>query len=258
MEKKILVLENEKEIARLYAKCLKAEGYDPELAFDGLEGLEKLKDIKPDLILLDLAMPKMSGLEFYEHICSSHEKCKYPVLVLTGRADLETVFKDFPVDGFIIKPFGGTRLLKEVNIIINNHYSKNTDDGIKKIIIVDDERESAENIRCVLSRAGYKAEIAASGTAGIEKIMVDPPDLAMVNLGLTDLAGDLVIMRMQQMVKTRGTSALLYVKKNFKHDKIILEQFARKRGVKLMLEYGESAELLNAAVEVFQGPEEEN
>lgn len=255
MEKKILILEDEREIAQLYAKCLKENGYDPEIAFDGLEGLEKLKDIKPDLILLDLDMPRMNGLEFYQHICGSQERPPYPVLVVTGRTELEALFKDFHVDGYIIKPFDGMRLLSEVRIIINKQYSKNTDGSVKKVIIVDDEKGSSERIVSVFSDAGYKTDMAASGTSGIEKIMADPPDLAMINLSLADLSGDLVILRMQQIVKTRKTSAVLYVKKNFEHDRTILENFASKRGVKLMLEYREPAELLDAATEVFQGSE---
>ena len=253
MENKILILEDENEIARLYAKCLKDKGYDPQLAFDGLEGIEKLKDFKPDLILLDLTMPKMNGMEFYKHICGTHDRPKYPVLVLTGRGELEVLFKDFYVDGFIIKPFDGTRLLKEVGIILDKQYTKNNDRSAKRVIIVDDEQEYAEKIRSVFSTAGYKTDIAKSGTSGIEEIMANPPDLAMINLSLEDLSGDLVILRLQQIVKTRRTNALLYVRKNFKHDKVILENFATKRGVKLMFEYRESSELLNAANEILQG-----
>lgn len=258
MDNKILILENEKEMARLYAKCLKARGYDAELAFDGVEGLEKLKDMQPDLILLDLTMPRMSGLEFYQHICGLHDRPKYPVLVLTGRADLETLFKDCQVDGFIIKPFDAGRLVKEVNVIIDKHYSHNTDGAVKRVMVVDNEPDSAQKVREVFVNAGYKVDVSANGTVGIEMIMADPPDLAVISLSLTDLAGDLVILRMQQMVKTRKTNALLYVKRNFKHDKTILEHFARKTGVKVMLEYSRPAELLDAAKEVLGGIEAEN
>ena len=126
MEKKILIIEDEKEIAQLYAKRLKDKGYELALAHDGLEGLNKLKEFTPDLILLDLNMPNMGGLEFYQHICDPQGKPKYPVLVLTGRADLELLFLEFHVDGFIIKPFEGSRLLNEVEIILNKQYWKKT------------------------------------------------------------------------------------------------------------------------------------
>src|SRR5580698_5227275 len=121
MKNKILILEDEKDVARIYAKRLADKGYDPELAYNGLEGLKKLKEIKPDLILLDLNMPQMGGLEFYRHICDPQAKPKYPVLVLTGRADLESLFKNFHIDGFITKPFEAARLIHEIKIILNKH-----------------------------------------------------------------------------------------------------------------------------------------
>ena len=111
MAQKILILEDEKEVGQLYVKSLKDHGYDPLLVLDGLEGIQGLKEVKPDLILLDLGMPKMNGIEFYQYICDSKGKPEYPVLVLTGRTDLQTLFKDFNVDGFIIKPFSREQLL---------------------------------------------------------------------------------------------------------------------------------------------------
>src|SRR5271154_4097171 len=117
MDKKILILEDEKDVGQIYVKYLKSHGYDPVLASDGLEGIKQLKLMTPDLILLDLGMPKMNGIEFYQYICDSQKKPRYPVLVLTGRTDLETLFSDFHVEGFIIKPFIQVQLLNEIEII---------------------------------------------------------------------------------------------------------------------------------------------
>ncbi|MEI7999378.1 MAG: response regulator [Candidatus Omnitrophota bacterium] len=124
MQKKILILEDEKELASLYAKFLKANGYDPVLAFDGIEGLERLKEMTPDLILLDLSMPNMGGVGFYQQLCGAEGKPRFPILVLTGRMDLERVFKDLLIDGLLLKPFEKSHLLKEVETIINKHCGK--------------------------------------------------------------------------------------------------------------------------------------
>jgi DNA-binding response OmpR family regulator len=259
MKKKILILEDEKEIARLYAKRLEDKGHDPRLAFDGLEGLEILKNFKPDLILLDVNMPKMGGLEFYQHICDPQGKPKYPVLVLTGRADLEKLFKDFHVEGVLIKPFAQSRLSQEVDIILDKSYWEKTDGSAKKVIIVDDDQVAVKNILAVFAKAGFNTDSADSGVSGIEKIMAAPPDLALVKLGLTDIAGDLVILRLQQIARTRMTSTILYVPKDkeFELDIFVMEQIAHKRGVTQLLEYGDPVELLNAAIGVFKKLEQE-
>ena len=119
MNKKILILEDNKDLAQMYAKLLKSNGYDPTVAFDGIEGLEKLQEMEPDLIIMDVSMPRMSGVGFYQQICGLDGKPKYPILVATGRTDLETTFKNLPVDGLILKPFERADLLKEIGLILN-------------------------------------------------------------------------------------------------------------------------------------------
>jgi len=257
MINKILILEDEKDVARLYAKRLKDNGYDPEFAFDGLEGLEKLKTFKPQLILLDVNMPKMGGLEFYQHICDSRGAPQYPVLVLTARADLESLFRDFHVEGILIKPFSGSQLLKEVEIILDKNYREKFDGSAKRVVIVDDEPQVARNILNVFSKAGFKTEIAAKGVIGLETMMADPPDLAMVKLGLADLSGDLVILRLQQIARTRKIRTILYVQKDFELDKNVMDKIADKSGITQMVEYDQPADLLNAAVGVFKKLEQE-
>jgi DNA-binding response OmpR family regulator len=124
MEKKILILEDEKDIAQIYVKRLKAKGYDLELASDGLEGLEKLKNFKPDLILLDLSMPKLGGLGFYQKICNGQDRPQYSVLVLTGRNNMEELLIQMNVDGFIAKPFGIDELLCQVDAILEKRSNR--------------------------------------------------------------------------------------------------------------------------------------
>lgn len=116
-KKTVLVIDDEVDLVDLVGFQLKARGYNVVVAHDGLEGLEKLKEIKPDLIILDMNMPRMGGLEFYGKIATEHGRSKYPVLVLTARANLEKIFKDIAVDGFMPKPFEIDELIKEVDRI---------------------------------------------------------------------------------------------------------------------------------------------
>ena len=116
-KKTILLIDDEVDLVDMVKFQLIAKGYNVVAAHDGLEGLEKLKNIKPDLIILDINMPKMGGLEFYGRIATEHGRSKYPVLVLTARANLEKTFKDINVDGFMPKPFEIDQLIKEVGRI---------------------------------------------------------------------------------------------------------------------------------------------
>ena len=84
---KILIVEDEGIIIDLLQKKLEKEGYDVEMARDGEEGLKKIKEIWPELILLDLEMPKMSGLRVLEEINKSPALKRIPVIVMSEAGD---------------------------------------------------------------------------------------------------------------------------------------------------------------------------
>ncbi len=251
MEKTILILEDEREVANLYSKFLTTHGYKVVVAHDGNEGLDCLKKIKPDIILLDLSMPNMDGIEFYKYIKGLNGLPRYPVLVLTARLDLAEVFKNFQVDGILSKPFAPKTLLHEIEIILNHYMTMKQEADHKKIVIIDDDKESSDKIAKMFSEVGYVTTVINSGYAGIDKISINPPDLAVVSLSLQDLPGDLVILKLQEKAQTRHIKYILYVRKNFQHEKIIMEGFSHKTGVKVLCEYSQPIELLEAVVKAF-------
>jgi len=84
MPKKILLVEDEELIIDLLTKKLEREGYQVSIAKDGEEGLSMMKDEKPDLILLDIVMPKMGGFEVMEEMQKDEELKKIPVIVISN------------------------------------------------------------------------------------------------------------------------------------------------------------------------------
>lgn len=84
MAKKILLIEDEKTMVNLLERKLTKEGYDVSVARDGEEGLGKIKEMKPDLILLDIVMPKMDGFEVMEEIAKHKELKKIPVIIISN------------------------------------------------------------------------------------------------------------------------------------------------------------------------------
>ncbi|PIR73151.1 MAG: response regulator [Candidatus Nealsonbacteria bacterium CG10_big_fil_rev_8_21_14_0_10_36_23] len=82
--KKILIIEDEEIMIDLLQKKLTVEGYEISVARDGKEGLEKMKEVKPDLILLDIIMPKMGGFEVMEEMQKDRELKKIPVIVVSN------------------------------------------------------------------------------------------------------------------------------------------------------------------------------
>ncbi len=84
MAKKILLIEDEKTMVNLLKKKLIREGYDISVAWDGEEGFEKIKEIRPDLILLDIVMPKVDGFGVMEKIAKDKELKKIPIIIISN------------------------------------------------------------------------------------------------------------------------------------------------------------------------------
>jgi len=251
-KKSILIIEDEKDVAELVANRLNANGYDSICAYNGLEGLEKLKKLNPNLIILDLNMPKMGGIEFYQHICDSKAILKYPVLVLTARGNMEQLFRGFNVNGFLSKPFKGEQLLDEVRAILSEEDRKRILKSPREIAIVENNVVELFKVSSLFTAHHYKVIALGDGTSAIEMISNDLPDLALIQLGLGDISGDLVILRLQQIAKTKHIPCILYLHKNDEHAKVVIDKFGDKSGVRVIKEYENPQDLLMAVNKVFQ------
>ena len=83
---KILIIEDDPLMSRMYQKIFSLEGFEVDIAIDGLEGLEKSREVKPTLILLDIMMPRLNGLQVLEKLKLDPEMKKIPVVILTNLA----------------------------------------------------------------------------------------------------------------------------------------------------------------------------
>jgi two-component system response regulator ArlR len=104
MAEKILVVEDESKIARFLELELKHEGYIVELAYDGRDGLEKALKGDVDLVILDLMLPMLSGIEVLRRIRKSTD---LPVIMLTAKDDVsdKVMGLDSGADDYVTKPF---------------------------------------------------------------------------------------------------------------------------------------------------------
>lgn len=113
MDRKILIVDDEKNIVDIIAFNLKKEGYTVIRAADGEEGLEKAFAENPDLILLDIMMPKLDGYEVCKKI---REKKNTPIIMLTARAEEvdKVLGLELGADDYVTKPFGVRELMARV------------------------------------------------------------------------------------------------------------------------------------------------
>lgn len=255
-DKTILLIDDETDLQELVKITLKTQQYKVVIAGNGAEGLQKLNTMKPDLIILDMNMPKMGGLEFYEHICHSNGRPRYPVLVLTARANMERLFKQFNIDGFMAKPFEIDDLLREVDIIIKKRsnaglpLSSSGTRVTKKVCIVDNDPHLLSQIGSAFLGAGYMVNPAQNGTEGMERIANTVPDVALIKLGLADIPGDMVVLKLKYMAKTQDIKCILYTEKSPERS-TIAQKIGQKEGVDMFVEVMEPSDLLAAANELL-------
>jgi two-component system alkaline phosphatase synthesis response regulator PhoP len=117
---KILVIDDEAEITEIIETFLKDAGYQVLIENSSVMGIERAKNFKPDLILLDIMMPFMDGYEVCDELKKNKETENIPVIFLTGKDAKSDEGRSFKVGGdmYIKKPFSCDRLLEIVRIVL--------------------------------------------------------------------------------------------------------------------------------------------
>lgn len=128
MPAKVLVCDDERHIVRLIQVNLEKSGYQVVTAYDGKEGLEKIRSEKPNLVVLDVMMPYMDGFEVLKSLRREPETEQLPVVMLTAKAQDKDVFEGYHygADMYLTKPFNPQELLTFVKRILS---SSGKDDG---------------------------------------------------------------------------------------------------------------------------------
>jgi two-component system KDP operon response regulator KdpE len=111
--RRILVVDDEAQITRVLRTSLSSQGYDIRVANDGVTALEIMKDWRPDLVITDLSMPNMDGLELCRRL---RARSDVPIVVLSVRGEEKTKVQalDSGADDYVTKPFGIEELLARV------------------------------------------------------------------------------------------------------------------------------------------------
>ena len=120
MNPTILVIEDERDILNLLSLYLRKEGYTVQLASDGLSGLQWARNHHPNLIILDLMLPEMDGLEVCKRLRSLPETTQVPILMLTAKTEEsdKIVGLELGADDYVSKPFSPKELVARVKALL--------------------------------------------------------------------------------------------------------------------------------------------
>ncbi len=148
MNERILIVEDELPMAQAIAYALKREGYQVRIASDGQEGLRLALTEKPDLVILDLMLPKLDGWE----VCRTlRAKSKVPILILTARGEEhdKVLGLELGADDYVVKPFSMRELVARVRALLRR----------AKMAAVSEEPEVLQSGNLTLYVAEHRVEL---------------------------------------------------------------------------------------------------
>lgn len=202
---KILILEDEKMLMHLISGKLEKEGFKVDMAFDGEEGWKKIKNSYPDLILLDIIMPKMNGYEVLERM--KKENINIPVIIISNSGqpvEIEKTREMGAVDYLIKTEFEPAEVLEKVK----NYLAKDNKiqqpaneellkprqaEGVRKldlnVLLVEDDPFLREICSKKLAKEGYAVYEAADGAEALAAVKKIKPHIVLLDVILPTMDG---------------------------------------------------------------------
>jgi len=283
-KKRILIIDDEEAIVSMLASQFTDAGYEVLTACDGKKGLEEIEKARPDLVLLDLNMPKLKGAGVLGAIRGEDGKTKMPVIVISGQDDVEAIYEGIAED-FFPKPMDMDVLLERVEAILKRHESpapevtldkptapespdtrqsqpshpeapvEDEGEAGKKVMIVDHDDKFYIQLATLFVNAGCRVNRAVTGREGLEKVISWQPDILLVRLNLPDLTGDNIVLAIRQSSAPKSIETLLYTNPGCKKLKKLclltsLEGTYQQRGLADIIET-ETPEILLAKAKMI-------
>ncbi|HAN46474.1 MAG TPA: hypothetical protein DCQ32_07985 [Cyanobacteria bacterium UBA8156] len=172
--KRILVVDDEVAIRELLRQELEGVGYEVMEARDGVEALSRVKECRPDLVLMDVMMPQMNGFDTAAVLRNNPDTATVPIVMLSIVQDRERGYR-LGIDRYLSKPIDKPQLLGEIEGLLQQGTST------KKVLIVDRNASTVKTLSEVLQAKGYTVVEAQNGVEGIEKALAIKPDAIVVD-----------------------------------------------------------------------------
>ncbi|MDP4143638.1 MAG: response regulator transcription factor [Bacillota bacterium] len=163
---KVLIIEDEKQMAMLIQMELNHEGYKVDIENDGMQGLNRIKNEKYDLILLDLMLPGLDGIEICRRV---REFSDVPIIMLTAKGDIadRVMGLDTGADDYLTKPFAIEELLARIRVIRRKNIQRDKDNELK----VDNLVMNGETHE--VTRGGRKIELTKREYDLLETLLIN-------------------------------------------------------------------------------------
>ncbi len=265
-KKKILIIEDEYILGEIILNKLISDGYQATLATDGEEGMNKIREIVPDLVLLDIVMPKKNGQEVLKEMRADEKLKNIPVVVISNsgqQSEIERIV-ELGVRDYIIKAqFSPDDVIEKVRKYLNQEYKEkpsgiaNTlqetvhDNNVTtkniKILLAEDDQFLSSLVAQRLGKEGYKVLNAVDGKQTIKIFEENTPDLVLLDIVMPEMNGLEVLRYIKNQDKYKDVIIIIFSNLGQEHE---IEE-AKKAGadeflVKVNFTLKEVVEKINA------------
>lgn len=214
----VLFVDDDPAILLTIGDKLRFLGYTVTTAVSAEKALAHLARSQPDLIILDISMPGMGGMGFLKAISNADGTSRYPVLVFTARAALDSFFAGLGVEGFLPKTASPEELIEEVRRITGQRRPATapaaaaTDHGAARysILLVEDDVAVRDRLLHFFHRNNHVAWSVDRGSAIFKSVLERRPDVIVLKYLLPDMNGPAVAQRLADEEVTRAIPVILY------------------------------------------------
>ena len=215
--KRLLLVDDDPNIRMMLGDFLMAAGYEVTCAASGEEALAQMTEALPDLVILDLGMPGMSGTGFLERITDRLGRTRVPVLVLTARGDMAEFFADKQIAGFVTKPADPDELLAEVQRILFSESDLPHGDTMlvgndvrRLVVLAEPNAIRANAFREALGKAGFSVEAVHTGPEAVEAVIARHPAGLILPMDAEGLGADGVLEILRKLPAGQAIPVVVY------------------------------------------------
>jgi CheY-like chemotaxis protein len=202
----VLVIDDDPVIQDLMGSFLHKEGYRVTMAAGGEEGLRRARELRPDVITLDVAMPTMDGWSVLSALKSDPQLADIPVIMLT-MVDNKTMGYALGAAEYMTKPINRERL-----ITVIRKYSRLRDRH--SVLIVEDDPDTRDIIKSTLEKDGWKVETAENGLVALERVARTLPGLVLLDLMMPEMDGLTFLEEFRRLPDARAVPVIVLTAKD--------------------------------------------
>lgn len=209
----ILLIDDEKDILLTIGDFLNLNGYSVLTATNGEEALRQLEKNKPDLIILDINMPKMNGLAFLAAVQARPAWADLPVYVFTGRANMQQYFEEVRVAGFMAKPCLPDKLIKDIKNILTQRTQPKAEPlkGAQfKLLLVEPNASRHQELAEQFSRAGFEVVTPLGVGDAVQTALAERPHGIMIRMFMDGMDAAQIASILRMIPATRNLPILIY------------------------------------------------